>query len=97
MAYVTKARAADGHFRVIVAGRPVTETRETRQATMLVRAIRRLRSLKKAKTRHRGVSLFGGLDLGWRAPAGAAGSAQASASNRGSGAVPERANAAAMT
>ena len=44
MAYVTKERAADGHFRVIVAGRPVTETCEKRQAKALVRAIRQLRA-----------------------------------------------------
>jgi hypothetical protein len=59
MAYVTKERAADGHFRVTVAGRPVIETREKRQAKMLVRAIRRLRALKKAKRRSRGLALFG--------------------------------------
>ena len=63
MAYVTKERAADGHFRVIVAGRPVTETCEKRQAKALVRAIRQLQSLKKAKKRDRGVFHFGGLDL----------------------------------
>ncbi|MBE7245644.1 MAG: hypothetical protein INR63_11870 [Actinomycetospora chiangmaiensis] len=64
MAYVTKERVADGHFRVIVAGRPVTETCEKRQAKMLVRAIRRLRALKKAKKKDRGVPLLGGVRLG---------------------------------
>jgi hypothetical protein len=49
MHYVTKEKAPDGHFMVKVAGRSVTETREKRQAKMLVRAIRNLRRLKKAK------------------------------------------------
>ncbi|WP_287080849.1 hypothetical protein [Methylobacterium sp.] len=49
MHYVTKEKAADGHFMVKVAGRPVIETCEKRQAKKLVRAIRGLRRLKKAK------------------------------------------------
>lgn len=49
MHYVTKEKAVDGHFMVKVAGRPVTETCEKRQAKKLVRAIRGLRRLKKAK------------------------------------------------
>ncbi|WP_331302588.1 MULTISPECIES: hypothetical protein [Methylobacterium] len=49
MHYGTKENAADGHFMVKVAGRPVTETCEKRQAKHLVRAIRGLRRLKKAK------------------------------------------------
>jgi hypothetical protein len=49
MHYVTKEKAADGHFMVKVAGRAVTETREKQQAKKLVRAIRNLRRLKKAK------------------------------------------------
>ncbi|WP_187274861.1 MULTISPECIES: hypothetical protein [unclassified Methylobacterium] len=49
MHYVTKERAADGHFMVKVAGRAVTEACEKRQAKRLVRAIRGLRRLKKAK------------------------------------------------
>jgi hypothetical protein len=48
MQYITKEKAADGHFMVKVAGRAVTETREKRQAKKLVRAIRGLRRLKKA-------------------------------------------------
>ncbi|ACB22307.1 MULTISPECIES: hypothetical protein [Methylobacterium] len=51
MHYVTKEKAADGHFMVKVAGRAVTETCEKRQAKRLVRAIRGLRRLKKAKRR----------------------------------------------
>ncbi|XYD08064.1 hypothetical protein R1A27_23920 [Methylobacterium sp. NMS12] len=51
MHYVTKEKAADGHFMVKVAGRAVTETCEKRQAKRLVRAIRGLRRLEKAKRR----------------------------------------------
>jgi hypothetical protein len=49
MRYVTSEAAPDGRYKVLVGGRPITETREEVQARTLVHAIRRLRSLQKAK------------------------------------------------